>query len=71
MARHYKRENDLIHLQIRTDDKGEQWQPPHRFNLTGDRSMPECGIAIAVGASEKKLKLFFTLQTLNENGVEA
>ena len=40
MARHYKRENDLIHLQIRTDDKGEQWQPPHRFNLTGDRSIP-------------------------------
>ncbi len=40
MARHYERENDLIHLQIRTDDKGEQWQPPHRFNLTGDRSIP-------------------------------
>jgi hypothetical protein len=40
MARHYTRENDLIHLQIRTDDKGEQWQPPHRFNLTGDRSIP-------------------------------
>ena len=40
MARHYGREQDLIHLQIRTDDKGEQCQPPHRFNLTGDRSIP-------------------------------
>jgi hypothetical protein len=40
MARHYDREQDLIHLQIRADDKGEQCQPPHRFNLTGDRSIP-------------------------------
>jgi len=28
------------------------------------------GIAIAACASEKIIKLFFTLQTLNENGVE-
>jgi hypothetical protein len=40
MARHYDREQDLIHLQIRADDKGEQCPPPHRFNLTGDRSIP-------------------------------
>lgn len=40
MARHYGREDDLIHLQIRTDDKDKEWQPPHRFNLTGDRSIP-------------------------------
>jgi type IV secretory pathway TraG/TraD family ATPase VirD4 len=40
MARHYKRGQHLIHLQIRTDDKGEQWKPLHRFNLTGDRSIP-------------------------------
>jgi hypothetical protein len=37
MARHYERENDLIHLQIH-DDLNEQ--PLHRFNLTGDRSIP-------------------------------
>jgi hypothetical protein len=39
MARHYDREHDLIHLQIRRMFK-IQWQPPHRFNLTGDRSIP-------------------------------
>ncbi|MCI0541830.1 MAG: type IV secretion system DNA-binding domain-containing protein [Verrucomicrobiales bacterium] len=38
MARHYGREHDLIHLQIRTDDT--EWTPPHRYNLTGDRSIP-------------------------------
>lgn len=40
MARHYEREHDLIHLQIRSDDSGEVWNQPHRFNLTGDRSIP-------------------------------
>jgi Type IV secretion-system coupling protein DNA-binding domain len=40
MAHHYHREQFLIHLQIRTDDKGEDWEPLHRFNLTGDRSIP-------------------------------
>ena len=40
MARHYGREHDLIHLQIRADDTDTQWTPPHRYNLTGDRSIP-------------------------------
>ena len=40
MAEHYQRATDLIHLQIRTDDSDAEWQPPHRFNLTGDRSIP-------------------------------
>ena len=40
MARHYGREQHLIHLQIRTDDADLKWRPPHRFNLTGDRSIP-------------------------------
>lgn len=38
MARHYERENDLIHLQIHTDAPLEE--SIHRFNLTGDRSIP-------------------------------
>jgi hypothetical protein len=38
MARHYEREDDLIHLQIRADAQSEQ--PLHRFNLTGDRTIP-------------------------------
>jgi hypothetical protein len=40
MARHYGREYDLIHLQIRADDTDAQWMPPNRYNLTGDRSIP-------------------------------
>jgi hypothetical protein len=40
MARHYGREHDLIHLQIQGDETDAQWTPPHRSNLTGDRSIP-------------------------------
>ena len=40
MARHYGREHDLIHLQIRADETDAQWTPPNRYNLTGDRSIP-------------------------------
>ena len=40
MADHYGRRQDLIHLQIRTDDSGAGWKPTQRFNLTGDRSIP-------------------------------
>ncbi|MGH7953082.1 MAG: type IV secretory system conjugative DNA transfer family protein [Limisphaerales bacterium] len=38
MARNYGRENDLIHLQIHEDGQNEP--PLHRFNLTGDRTIP-------------------------------
>ena len=34
------RGQDLIHLQIQTNDADLTWIPPHRFNLTGDRSIP-------------------------------
>jgi hypothetical protein len=40
MARHYGREHDLIHLQIRDVDADPAWTPAHRYNLTGDRSIP-------------------------------
>src|SRR6267378_7829251 len=40
MAAYYGREHDLIHLQIQSDDTDAHWTPPHRFNLTGDRSIP-------------------------------
>jgi len=49
---------------------------PNWFDLNGDRSIAfsrvarNAGFAIA-DCVRKKLKLFFTLQTLNENGVEA
>ena len=40
MAAHYGRLSDLIHVQIRPDDASANWTPPHRFNLTGDRTIP-------------------------------
>jgi len=40
MARHYGREHDLIHLQIRANETDAHWTPPNRYNLTGDRSIP-------------------------------
>jgi type IV secretion system coupling TraD/TrwB family protein len=40
MAGYYYRAHDLVHLQIRVDDTDAHWTPPHRFNLTGDRSIP-------------------------------
>ncbi|MEI6083145.1 MAG: type IV secretion system DNA-binding domain-containing protein [Verrucomicrobiota bacterium] len=40
MAQHYGREHDLVRLQIRSDDTDTAWTPPHRYNLTGDRSIP-------------------------------
>ncbi len=40
MARHYGREDDLIHLQIRTDQSGSNGAPAHRYNLIGDRTIP-------------------------------
>jgi hypothetical protein len=40
MARHYGREDDLIHLQLGTDGSGPEGKPTHRYNLTGDRSIP-------------------------------
>ncbi|MBX3732858.1 MAG: type IV secretion system DNA-binding domain-containing protein [Verrucomicrobiae bacterium] len=40
MAQHYGRESDLIHLQVRSSDTDGNWQPHHRYNLIGDRSIP-------------------------------
>ncbi len=40
MAKHYGRERDLIQLRIRTEGSDPNWMPEHRFNLTGDRSIP-------------------------------
>jgi hypothetical protein len=40
MARRYGRENDLIHLQIRSEEIETEWRPPQFFNLTGDRAIP-------------------------------
>ena len=34
------RAHDLIHLQVRPENESTHWQPPHRFNLLSDRSIP-------------------------------
>jgi hypothetical protein len=40
MAKQYRREHDLIQLRIRNDGLDPNCAPEHRFNLTGDRSIP-------------------------------
>jgi len=40
MARYYEREDNLIHLKIHTDEADAKRKLPHKFNLTGDRSIP-------------------------------
>lgn len=40
IASHYGRLSDLIHVQIRPDDTNTNWTPTHRFNLTGNRTIP-------------------------------
>lgn len=34
------RAHDLIHLQVRPEGESTHWQPPHRYNLLSDRSLP-------------------------------
>jgi hypothetical protein len=41
-----------------------------RIQNSCSRVAKNSGIAIAAGTSDKKLKLFFALQTLNKNGVK-
>ena len=49
MARHFRRENDLILLQVRPDDQpSASWKPRHTYNLTSDRSIPYNTFAKAV-----------------------
>ncbi len=40
MAAHCGRSEHLIHLEVRPDDADLTWRPRHRFNLTGDRTIP-------------------------------
>ena len=40
MARHFRRENDLILLQVRPDSPTSGWTPTHTYNLTSDRGIP-------------------------------
>lgn len=40
LAETYGRTSDIIHLQVRPSEASTKWQPPHRYNLLSDRSLP-------------------------------
>ncbi len=40
MAAHYNRAKDVLVLEVRPEESDGNWQPTHRFNLVGDRSIP-------------------------------
>ena len=42
------RERDLVRLQVRPSDAPQSWEPPHRFNLLSDRSLPWTAHAKAI-----------------------
>jgi len=42
------RERDLVRLQVRPADAPPTWEPPHRFNLLSDRSLPWTAHAKAI-----------------------
>lgn len=48
MARHHNREHDLYLLQTRPEWAGETWQPPARFNVLSDYSIPSNTYAAAI-----------------------
>jgi hypothetical protein len=63
-ARHYGREADTILLQVRPHGARPDWKPKHRFNLTGDRSIPaatyaRCVVDVAVALGSRNEQGFF------------
>lgn len=61
MAKHYGRGRDVILLSTRPDNAPEGWEPPHRFNLLSDESIPAntyantiAETAISIGGPEDK-----------------
>ncbi len=48
MARHYKRDADLMLLQTRPDDADPDWSPPARFNLISYLTVPASTYAAAI-----------------------
>ena len=40
MAAHFGRASDVLVLEVRPEGAAESWQPTHRFNLVGDRRIP-------------------------------
>lgn len=64
LAKTHGRGNDLIHIQVRPSEESTKWQPPHRYNLLSDRSLPWSAHAkaiadIAASMTEGKQHAFF------------
>jgi hypothetical protein len=62
MAKCYGRENDIVLLQTRPDHADDEWQPPARFNLLSDPTIPwstyaavivDTASALASGSEDK------------------
>lgn len=64
MAHHFGREHDLVLLEVRPLNAPADWQPRHRFNLVGDRSIPfatyaRCVVDTAVALGSRHEQSFF------------
>ena len=64
LAQTYRRDGDLIHLQVRPSDTSTKWKPPHRYNLVSDRSLPwtahaKAIVDIAASLNEGRQHAFF------------
>lgn len=64
MAKHFGRKKDMVLLQVRPKEASADWQAPHRFNLTGDRSIPaatyaRCVVDAAIALGNRHEQSFF------------
>jgi len=64
MAAHFGRGADVLVLAVRPVGAAAGWQPPHRFNLVGDRSIPfgtyaRCVVDTAVAMGNRHEQSFF------------
>lgn len=64
IARHHGRSNDVLVLEVRPPEAGPDWQPRHRFNLVGDRTIPfatyaQCVVDTAVALGNTNEQAFF------------
>ena len=64
MSRHFGRADDVLVLQVRPNTQLTNWQPRHRFNLVGDRSIPfatyaRCVADTAAAMSNRQEQVFF------------
>jgi type IV secretory pathway TraG/TraD family ATPase VirD4 len=64
MAAHFGRPKDVLLLEVRPVAASADWQPKHRFNLVGDRRIPNatyarCVVDTAVALGNRQEQAFF------------